>query len=206
MKIIFDFDHTLYSTQRFYDALKKSFYNLGVDENLFQKTFNQSKKTGKGYEAVEQVELICKEKPSVCKNDLKDVFEEILGEDFIYPDVVSVLKDLKSYDLYILSYSKIDLQGEKISCSKIRKFFKEAYITDDDTKVSAMERIISKDEKAVIVDDNLEVLSKLKNKFSNLVTVRMNRGEGKYKDWPDNSEVDYSIRKLEELKNILTEI
>ena len=62
MKLIFDFDHTLFSAKKLYFALKEAFRKIGVEEKLFQETFEKSKGRGRDYKPKIQFQLIKKDK------------------------------------------------------------------------------------------------------------------------------------------------
>lgn len=206
MKIFFDFDHTLFSTKKFYQAFQKAFEKLGIDEKLFQETYNKSKGREKIYNPEKQFKLILKIKPEINLKRLEKTFKKILNQTFLflYPDTVAVLKKLKkNNDLIILSYSKAWFQRKKIKESKIEDFFKKIFITQDANKDSVFKKNLRKKEKAIFVEDNPTALLKNKNNFPNLITVRINRGEGRYTGDSDNSKIDFSIKNLKELEKIV---
>ena len=210
MKIIFDLDHTLYSTKKLYNTFVEAFKELGLNEKLFHKTFEEAKRGEDLYNKERHFNLIVEYEPSISHESLEQKWREVLDGSigFLYPDVFPVLERLKEkYSLYILSYGMENVQKDKIEGSNIKGLFKEIYITRDIGKTSILEKILKEKEKAVFIDDNIEVLSKVRRNFPDVVVVRINRGEGRYKEYPDNSEFDFSIKNLEELERIiLTEI
>lgn len=187
--------------------MKEIFREAGIDERLFQETFEKSKGKGILYNRKRQFNLIIKRnQPEINLEFLQKKSEKVLKEAnrFLYPDVFPALENFKKkYNLYLLSYGKDKFQEEKIEKSKIKKYFKEIYITQDINKTSVLERFLEKKEKAVFIDDNPEALSKIKKEFPNIITVRINRREGKYKDYSDNSEIDFSVKSLKELEKLL---
>lgn len=206
MKIIFDFDHTLFSTKKLYSALVKSFKEIGISKELFQKTFKRSKSKRGLYNKGKHFDLIIKNKPGINHEILQEKWEKALNKSdrFLYTDVLPVLEKFKNeYNLYILSHGMEDVQKDKIEKSKIKKFFKKIYITKDINKASALKKFLKKTEKAIFIDDNQEALSEIKKKFPNIITVRINRGVGKYKNYPNNPEIDFSIKNLRELEKLL---
>lgn len=217
MKIIFDFDHTLFSAKKLYQAFQKAFEKLGVDEKLFQETFEKSKRKGRNYKPEKQFKLITQEKPEISIKKFEKTFEEVLNQSnkFLYPDVLTILKKLRrDNDLIILSYGEDWFQRKKIKKSlhqsklgagqaKIAYFFKKIFITQDINKVSTLKRFLKKGEKAIFVDDNPQALSEIKKNLPNLTTIRINRGEGKYTRELNNPQVDFSIKNLKELEKIL---
>jgi len=206
MKIIFDFDHTLFSAKQFYFALKKAFFKLGVKEKLFQETFEESKGVGRDYKPEKQFKLIHKTRPEIKIGKLKESFEKILktAPKFLYNDVLGFLKKWsKEADFILLSYGEEKFQKLKIENSGIKKYFKRVIITRDIDKSKPFKKLFSENKKIIFVEDNPQALSKTKTSFSQIITVRINRGEGKYYQEPDNSQIDFSIKNLKELDKIL---
>jgi len=206
MKIIFDFDHTLFSAKQFYFALKKAFFKLGVKEKLFQETFEESKGVGRDYKPEKQFKLIHKTRPEIKIGKLKESFEKILktAPKFLYNDVLGFLKKWsKEADFILLSYGEEKFQKLKIENSGIKKYFKRVIITRDIDKSKPFKKLFSENKKIIFVEDNPQALSKTKTSFSQIITVRINRGEGKYYQEPDNSQIDFSIKNLKELEKIL---
>jgi len=206
MKLIFDFDHTLFSAKKLYFALKEAFLKLGVEENLFQETFEKSKGVGRDYKPEKQFKLIHKTRPEIKIGKLKKSFEKILkaAPKFLYNDVLGFLKKWsKEADFILLSYGEEKFQKLKIENSGIKKYFKRVIITRDIDKSKPFKKLFSENKKIIFVEDNPQALSKTKTSFSQIITVRINRGEGKYYQEPDNSQIDFSIKNLKELDKIL---
>jgi len=206
MKIIFDFDHTLFSVKQFYFALKEAFLKLGVKEKLFQETFKKSKGKSRDYKPYRQFKLVIKLKPKISLKRLKKTFDKILKKapKFFYPDTIWFLKRWQNRaKLILLSYGEKKFQREKITTSGIEKYFKKVIITRDIDKVKPFRMIFQDKEKTIFIEDNPTALSEAKKIFPNVITIRINRGEGKYKREPDNPKIDFSIKNLKELDKIL---
>lgn len=205
MKIIFDLDHTLYSTKRLYFTWVESLGEIGIKEELFERIFKESKGGGDLYDKKIIFDLLIKEKPEIDCKLLEERWARShdRSEELVYPDVLPFLGKFKNYDFYLLSYGRNEIQRYKIKRANLEHFFKEIHITRDIDKVSVVGEILDKTEKAVFVDDNPDVLAKVKGEYSEVITVRINRGEGKHRDWPDNPEIDFSIKNLKQLERIL---
>lgn len=213
VKLIFDFDHTLFSAKKLYFALKETFRKIGVDENLFQETFQKSKGKGRDYNPAKQFKLIVKKKPEISIEKLKREFKEILNQSpkFLYPDTIWFLKRwYNKANLISLSYGEEEFQKLKIRESEIKKYFKKVIITKDIEKSKPFRKVPplekERDKKIIFVEDNPTALVKIKKTFKNVITVRINRGEGKYTKEPNNPQIDFSIKNLKELDRILNRI
>jgi len=207
MKIIFDFDRTLFSTKNFCFAFKEEFLKLGVDEKLFKKTFKRSKKgKGKYYIPEEQFKLIHKSNSEIEIKQLKKSFEKKLkkAKRFLYNDVFWFFKKWShKVDFILISYGQNKFQREKIENSKIGKYFKKIIITQDIEKLKPFKKIFIKREKIIFVEDNPQALLKVKKNFKNIITVRINRKDRKYSQILNSKEINFSIKNLKELDRIL---
>ncbi|MDI6591630.1 MAG: HAD hydrolase-like protein [Patescibacteria group bacterium] len=206
MRIVFDFDHTLFSAKRLYEGLKEEFRKLGVNENLFQETFERSKGKGRDYKPFQQFKLINKENPQIEIKTLKKSFEKVFKKapKFLYKDAIWFLKKWKNKaDLILLSYGEEKFQRQKIEKSKIKKYFKKIIITRDIEKTKPFKKAFQKNKKIIFVEDNPEALFKIKENYPKVIAIRINRKEGKYWQEKNNSKIDFSIRNLRELEKIL---
>lgn len=209
MKIVFDFDHTLFSSKKRFNAFKSSFKKIGIKEKLFTETFEKSKGKGKFYDPGKHFDLIFKKQPNIERKTLEKKFESIIQRslEFFYPDTIPFLKKWsRKTDLILLSFGEREFQKKAIKKSKIEKFFKKIVITKEVNKVKPFKEIFKKNEKIIFVEDNPDALLRVKKVYPDIITVRINRGEGKYKDLSDEKEIDFSISNLKQLDEILTAV
>ena len=59
-KIIFDFDHVLFSGENLAHEIQKEFEKEGIKEDLFWKTYEKSKGEGRDYKPYIQIEILSK--------------------------------------------------------------------------------------------------------------------------------------------------
>lgn len=207
MKIIFDFDHTLFATGKSYGFLKNEFEKIGVNNELFSKTFEKSKsKKDNYYRPSVQIKLIKKAEPEIKISDIKKKFQEMFNNAprCLYSDVLPFLKKWRAvYKLYLLSYGEKKFQKQKIEAAKIKKLFRRIIITEDIEKIRPFKKLFKNNEKIIFVEDNPNTLSSVKKKFKNVITVRINRGHGRYCQEPNNKNIDYLITNLKELEKII---
>jgi len=210
MKLIFDFDHTLFSAKRLYFAIEEAFLKFGVEENLFQETFEKSKGNGRDYKPYRQFELIVKANPKISIKKLKKAFKKVLNKTpkFLYLDTILFLRKWQNKaDFILLSYGEDKFQRGKIKASKIGKYFRKIIITKYIEKSEPFKKVPLFREKGgiIFIEDNPKALSEVKKNFPNVVTVRINRGEGKYTKEPNNPQIDFSIKNLKGLEAILNQ-
>lgn len=208
MRIVLDFDHTLYSTKSLYEALKAAFAGLGVDEDLFQQTFQESKGSGRDYKPARQIKMITA-RAGIKADKLEKEFKRVLkiAPDFLYPDTEDFLRSRKKTDkLFILSYGEEKFQNMKVESAKISKYFRKVSITRDIGKSKPFKVFLSKKEKTLFLEDNPQALMEVKKVYPQVIAVRMRRGEGKYADAPDNEYVDFQVKNLKELEEIINSL
>lgn len=210
MKIIFDFDHTLFSTSRLHEFNKDRFKKLGVSEELFLAAFKKSKNSKNVdsgyYRPWRHFKLIAKSDPWISKRKLEEEFRKVLrlGPKFLYADTLPFLRKFKKkFRLIIVSYGDKKFQSEKIIGAGIKKYFWKIFITQDTGKIKPLKGFLKKNEKAIFVDDNPAAFSPIKKTFPQIITVRINRGEGRYREAENNANIDFAVRNLKELEKIL---
>jgi FMN phosphatase YigB (HAD superfamily) len=205
MRIVFDFDHTLYSTKSFYENLKAAFCGLGVNEDLFQQTFQLSKGKGRDYKPCRQMKLIS-EQADISKVKMEKEFNKILktSPNFLYSDTIDFLKKhCKTEKLFMLSYGEEKFQNQKVDSAKINKYFQKIKITRDIGKSKPFKFFLNKKEPVLFLEDNPQALLEVKKVYPQIIAVRIKRGEGKYAEAPDNKYIDFQIKNLQELEKII---
>lgn len=207
MKLIFDFDHTLFRSTKLLEAMGDFYKAQGVGPEMFYKTYEISRMGARDWKPEIQLALLANEgnfNIDVCRQGLWEIVREC-GK-FLYEDTIPVLGALEGeHQLFLVSHGEDSFQNAKVTASGIGKFFKEVIITGDITKVAALSNIVDGEGKnAVFVEDNPLALVESKKAFPWLTTVRINRGEGRYAKEPDDSSFNFVIRNLFELQKIIT--
>ncbi|MFA5747061.1 MAG: HAD hydrolase-like protein [Candidatus Paceibacterota bacterium] len=205
MRLVLDFDHTLYSTKSLYEAIKAAFAGLGVSDELFQQTFQDSKGKGRDYKPARQMKLIEKQ-TGIKGSKMQKAFAGTLkvSPKFLYPDTIDFLKNHQKIDtLFMLSYGEEKFQKMKVASAKISKYFRKVKITRDIGKSKPFKALLSKKEKVLFLEDNPQALMDVKKVYPQVIAVRIRRGEGKYAETPDNEYIDFQIKNLQELEEII---
>jgi FMN phosphatase YigB (HAD superfamily) len=209
MKILLDFDDTLFHTAKFKEDLIGVFESCGVSPEDFKKHYYDY--------------------PPNDKNDLKryvfeshiDRLEEVLGIDganlrkkaheflsdtseYLFSDVKDFLKSFSKDDLLIISFGceflKIKIGntgiGEKVS----------EIVTTDKLKEFATKKLLEREEfdneKIFFLDDRIDHLGSVKSKFPDIISILVRRPEGRYDCEMDES-CDYCVRNLLEAKELI---
>lgn len=164
--ILFDWDDTLFSKNKFINNLGENLSNnCGVDNEII---LNLEKEYVSGLSKSGDFRLDgflnYLEQKFNNKIELKDYLSDKLGiySTSLFEDTVSVLSKLKNnFILGIYSQGFDDLQKIKIEASGIKQFFNEQYVYVNKDKLSpkAIEQLPNG---ATIVDDKREVVKNLK--------------------------------------------
>ncbi|MBN2094595.1 MAG: HAD family hydrolase [Candidatus Aenigmarchaeota archaeon] len=201
LEIVFDFDHTLFSTKKWVRALIRKFKDLGVPEEVFSRTFYACK-DGPGYRSEAQIGLIKKELPEVDEDLLREVVttHTRLAKECLYPDVLPFLKRAKGkVRMHILTLNGEDVWGRIRGC-EIEGFFEKIMVVQNPNKLPVLEKMVNPLGRAVFVEDNPKALEDAKKALPGLTTIRIDRGEGGYSGKPSGEGIDVDIKSFDELE------
>lgn len=211
MKIVLDFDDTLFNTHQMMMELIKISEKAGFAESDFWLAFEKSKEKTRDIDIKFVVEFLYEnsitkkisgKKEEVIK-EMESVFLRL--KDFIYPDFLNFVNCFEKKDLIILSIGKTIFQEEKIKNSGAQNFFGEVFIIPED-KVGKFKFIIQKysNEKIFFVEDSPFQIDQVKKEFPQIVTFKMERPQGK--NIKTKSELtDFIVKDLEETRKIILE-
>ncbi|HHD92536.1 MAG TPA: HAD family hydrolase [Candidatus Portnoybacteria bacterium] len=206
IKLVFDFDYTLFSTNLFKDNLIYNLSQLGISPDIFWTTYRQSKKNSKYLGFNYQAKLIKKVAPQLSLKDLTSIFKGVLNQSpsFVYPETLKVLSRLSTkYHLNLISFGETKLQKEKIKKSKLDTFFQEIIISSHLEKTKSFKKIFEVKKKTFYIEDNPLAIREIKKTFPSVITIRIKRQHGTYTHKNNNQFVDYSINNLLELESII---
>jgi FMN phosphatase YigB (HAD superfamily) len=207
MRIILDFDHTLFDTPRLKSAIQEIFRKHGVDEEVFLRTHDESRGEGRDWKPERQFAIL-KNLGIQTADIIREEFEKVMGEScvFLYKDTMPFLVKAKpNHDLALVTYGESQFQEKKLKgCPEMIKYFDKIVITQNlykDKEVCDLSGGLA----AVFVEDNPAALYAVKKYAPNVTTVRINRGAGRYADEVSGDGVDYEIKELSEVLDIIHE-
>ena len=205
MTIIFDFDHTLFDTPRLKAAIQGIFAKHGVEAELFLKTHDESRGEGRDWKPERQFEILRSSGISNVEKIQGD-FEKIMAAScvFLYKDTIPFFKKVNQYHkLALVTYGESAFQEKKLlGCPEFKEYFGKIIITKNLYKDKEVGDL-SGGKPAMFVEDNPAALSAVKKYAPHVVTVRMNRGVGRYVDEVSGEGIDYEVKNLSEVENIL---
>jgi len=207
MKIVIDFDDTIFDTYLFVQEIIGHFKRVGFTSEEFKEIYKKSKEKMKDFDQKTVVDLFFKLKPF----DKEYVVEEIdslieRSEEFIFPDFKKFANERLRKELILLSFGLTDFQKRKIDNSNVKNFFDKIYITDKD-KVVNIEHIYrsNPEDLVVFIDDKATEIDKVKEKFPDIITIKMERPRGGHVKIK-SEKTDYIAKNFSDVKKIIKKI
>ena len=169
-EIYFDFDETLFNTDKFYHE----FLTICKNYNINEKSINLIKQKlfkNKLFNLEILVEYLIKRYN--LSLEFKKEIKQLYSEKFVFKEVENCLEKLKKeYNLILLTNGDKEYQSAKIEGSKLSKYFFKIIITNDKTKLN-IDYL-----KGLFIDNNPKEIKKLANMGAKVIRIR--RKEDKY--------------------------
>ena|SRR3989344_1130036 len=203
MKLIFDFDNTLFYEDPFAVQIRTGFAVCGVPEDIYQATRKEAFE-GEVWRQFRHMERMAAQS-CIPIEHLEHALDRIIrrAHIFLYPDVAPFLQQTyNTHPMSLLTFGDSKFQCMKIEGAGISGFFQDIIVTENIRKDTDA-HMLSKGEPALFVEDNPHALEAVKAHAPHIITVRMRRGHGKYADKPSGNGVDYEITSLNELHTFL---
>lgn len=207
MRIILDFDHTLFDTPRLKETIQRIFINHGVTEDNFLRTFEESRGQGRDWKPERQFEILKNLGIPSVDGIRQESYGVMKGSNlFLYEDTIPFLSRIyRNHPLVLLTYGEDSFQKMKLDgCPDAIKYFDKIVITQNLYKDKEANEL-SQGKSAVFVDDNPRALAATKSCAPHIVTVRINRGVGRYVDEPSGRGINYEVSNLKEVENLIYE-
>jgi FMN phosphatase YigB (HAD superfamily) len=203
MKIVLDFDDTIFNTHQLMQEVLAVFNGLGFQEEQFWDAYKECKKRVGDFDSEILINLLSELK-SFDKEKVSTEIDSIISKsrNFVYPDFFDFAKNFNKKDLILLSFGTIDFQGMKIKNSGIIPYFQEIIITEKD-KTDDLKNILikNKGEKIFFIDDKAEQIDKVKEKLPQIIAMKMERPQGGHIN-TESKLTDHIVKDLNEVKNI----
>lgn len=192
-KIYFDFDGTLYNSDKFYKEFLKLCKKYGITKTQEQEA-EQELFNGKYLFDLNTITKYLYEKNNLPSEMLEEI-DNLYSKPNLYDDVIESLEKIKAankYEIIILTYGDISHQEKKIKSSNLSQYLKDIIITEEPktalTKVDYMN--------GIFIDNHPYQIENLVKAHAKKV-IRVRRREDKY------SSIDTNIPVIE-YDNLLT--
>lgn len=214
MKIVLDFDDTIFNTHQLAQESVKVFEKFSFAEKEFWNAYQKCKEKMGDFDLDTVIDLIFNSNKlnhlsvESCSFDKKKIKEEMnflfcRASDFVYPDFFDFANNFNKKDLILLSFGTADFQGMKIKNSGIALYFQEIIITEKD-KVDDLKNILTKNkgEKIFFIDDKIDQIDKVKEELPQIITMKIERPQGGHIN-TESKLADHIVKDLNEAKNII---
>jgi FMN phosphatase YigB (HAD superfamily) len=207
MKIVLDFDDTIFNTHRLMQEFLAVFSSLSFREKQFWDAYAECKEKAGDFDKEILINLFSELK-SFNKKKVGTEIDFIISKsrNFVYPDFFDFVNNFNKKDLILLSFGTTDFQGMKIKNSGIISYFKEIIITQKD-KTENLKNVLIKNEgeKIFFIDDKAKQVDKIKEKLPQIVTVKMERPQGGHIN-TESKLTNYIVKDLNEAKDIINNL
>lgn len=207
MKIVLDFDDTIFNTHFLMHGIAAIFKEAEFTEKEFFEAYQKCKKRVGDFDKKILINFLSELK-SFDKKKVDEDIDSIISKssDFVYSDFFNFVNNFNKKDLILLSFGTTDFQGMKIKNSGIASYFQEVIITQKD-KTENLKNVLKKDEseKIFFIDDKAKQVDIIKEKLPQIITMKMERPQGGHINTKSKL-TDYVVKDLGEAKNIINDL
>ncbi len=184
MKIIFDFDHTLYDMMAMHQAIEEAMAGLGISQETYYDAYTRVT-NWKAFTVAALAQQLSRQ-AKVREQDVVDALEQVVkrSAEWLYPDVIDGLLKLSEagHELYLLTWGDMEWQMKKIRQCDIMSLFREVIsitqIKADYLKAWRQDG----SERVMLIDDKPAELKMIEATGQDMELVRMRRPGAKYSD------------------------
>jgi hypothetical protein len=184
MKLIFDFDHTIFDMTSMHDAIMDSMASIGISKETYLDAY-QMETNWKAFTVsgvASRLEKMAKADPEKVHRAYHKVAE--VADLFVYDDVLGSFQDLRDdgHVISLLSWGDQEWQNKKIHHSGLKDEFEEV-ITVNQLKADYLGDWCKGEKyEVVVIDDKPAELKAIQQKHPEFHLVRLRRENGKYTD------------------------
>ena len=204
MKIILDFDKTIFNTSLMLDKFLEIFQEAGFTEEEFWNNCQKTKEEAGGFDQKILIDLFYNSS-FFGRKKTQEKMNSVLSkaDNFIYSDFADFAGSFNKKDLMLLSYGMTGFQREKIEKSKIASALDKIIITSE-SKDKSFETISQKyrGEKLFFIEDDERQIDQVKRKFPKVIALKLERPQKRHPN--KKSELtDYVIKDLYKAREII---
>lgn len=210
MRIFIDFDDVIFNTGQFKHDFKAMFIANGVPSEVFDKYYNDpnDKRIVKTFNPWRQIENINSELGLDAKKltDLVNCFIADMSS-YVFGDVENFVSTFGGENISVISFGEKEFQTKKIKNSNIEKLIKNIVVTDE-SKSHEISKIlvqypIVKGENIFFLDDRIEQIREIKERFPSIITIFIKRPEGRYQEMCREECCNIEVHNLKEARGII---
>lgn len=175
MKILIDFDYTLFDTHALRDSLVAVLSTIGVTKEEYQQ--GEATITAEGHYSLDKHIALLAEQHQ--EELLFSLIDEVMRNTapFLYDDAIDFLKRHQEHDLIVLSYGNKGFQREKIFATGIQDYVQEIVVVED-SKLDALEEWSG--EQLISINDKGPEIDEMQNAYPDMKSIWIRRPLSKH--------------------------
>jgi phosphoglycolate phosphatase-like HAD superfamily hydrolase len=183
MKLIFDFDHTLFDMSAMHEDIVKELEKQGVPrDKYFEQYLGVTRwKMFSVPSMAQRLLQVHRIDPKIVENIYHDTADQ--AELYVYDDVPATCQDLRDrgHSLYLLSWGDENWQNRKIDKSGLKPHFVETF-TVPQVKADYLGGWCDDKCNVVLIDDKPAELKAIQQQYPEFHLIRVRRANGKSSD------------------------
>jgi FMN phosphatase YigB (HAD superfamily) len=208
VKIFIDFDDVIFNTKRFRADFQNIFSQFGVTEDVFTDNYynyppNKKSFPARTYILEKHLEKI-NQVVSLAQPIIKRSIEVFLRDTrkYVFSDAESFLKNFYPSELFLISHGQQDFQRKKIKNAQLEKYFSAIKISSGQKSQDICPWVKKGKERKFFLDDRVHYLEEVKKCLPEIITILIQRPEGRYRD-QINRYCDFTAQNLKEALKII---
>jgi FMN phosphatase YigB (HAD superfamily) len=204
MKLILDFDDTIFDTGSWMEEIINIFIGEGFTREEYFVNYERSKKE-KGDFDIDSMIGFFGEKKGIDKKKIKSKIDALIknSKKFVYEDFFDFVRGFEKKDLILVSVGLKEIQMGKIENSGIVPFLSRVSIPKK-YKSDEIDLVSKKypSEKIFFIDDKAKQIDEAKRRLPQIVAIKMERPTGRHVALKSEL-ADFTVKNLSEAKEII---
>lgn len=207
MKIILDFDDTIFDTGSFNEEIANIFIELGFSKEEYERNYQRSMNLKGDFDKDFIIELFSEIK-QINRNKIKGEIETVIkgSKKFIYDDFFDFARSFNKKDLTLVSVGLKEIQTGKIANAGMVSFFNKISILkkykSDEIKLIAQKYPTKK---IFFIDDKAKQIDEAKKRLPRIIAIKMERPRGRH-ILPKSEKTDYVANNFAQVRGIINDI
>jgi FMN phosphatase YigB (HAD superfamily) len=208
VKIFIDFDDVIFNTRDFRADFQDIFSQFGIADDIYtQNYYNYPPNNQNSPKTIYILEEHLKKISKIISFDkltLKRKIQKLLGDTrkYVFPDVEPFLQNFPRKELFLISHGKQNFQGKKIKSTQLEKYFSTIKISSGQKSQDICPWVKKGKERKFFLDDRVHYLEEVKTCLPEIITILIQRPEGRYRD-QKNRYCDFTAKNLKEALKII---
>lgn len=185
MKIIFDFDHTVFNMSLMHEQIIEVLEMIGVSREEYLSIYEDV--TRWRLFTVKALAQRIERRKGIDRSEIISALETVVEESakYVYDDVIQSMKHLKEegHKIFLLSWGDPSWQEKKLKHSGLAEYVDEAVCVAQ-MKADYLKQMKRDDEILVMVDDKPAEISAIAEEHPDISCIRIKRKDSKYADQP----------------------